>query len=408
MMWYLHAGLLVLASLTGVSAAGAEKWVATWQAPPAPPMPLPPAAESRPTTPVFDDKTIIQVVRVTGEGARVRLRFSNEYGVTPLTLGSVKVQRISRQRSKEEFGAQNVTFSHRNTVTIPAGAPVLSDPVDLEVKQLDDLKISIFVDGKAPACSCHAVAAATTIVSPTGDYTNRSFQPLQLPYSTFRAFLTGVEVEAAPKSRVILAFGDSITDGYLSSADTNRRYPDRLADRLIARSGSRSPNVINAGISGNRLLADGRIATMGQSALGRFDRDVLSVPGVSHVIVLEGINDIGVGGAVPPTTADLIGAYRQLIARARSQGIKVIGGTLLPYEGAAYFHENGEVVRQALNAWIRQSGEFDGVIDFDAALRDPTNPRRMRVEFQAGDWLHPNDAGYRAMADAIDLRILDK
>jgi lysophospholipase L1-like esterase len=212
--------------------------------------------------------------------------------------------------------------------------------------------------------------------------------------------ISRVEVAAPQNAGVIAAFGDSITDGAVSTVDTNNRWPDQLARRLAARKGGRPFAVINQGISGNRLLGDGA----GVAALARFDRDVLMQTGVTHVIVLEGINDIGQARANPtPGAQDLIAAHKQLIARAKARGLTMIGATLTPYEGAAYYTPEGEAKRQALNDWIRNSGEYDGVIDFDKLTRDPANPKRFNPAFDSGDHLHPNDAGYKAMGDAIEL-----
>ncbi|MFT3723750.1 MAG: SGNH/GDSL hydrolase family protein [Hyphomonadaceae bacterium] len=199
-----------------------------------------------------------------------------------------------------------------------------------------------------------------------------------------------------------MTFGDSITDGTASSINANKRWPDVLAERLNAAGTPRG--ISNQAIAGNRVLSYG-MQIFGESALSRFDRDVMSVPNTSWIVVLEGINDIGMGAATPPTADTMINGYKQIIARAHARGIKVYGATLLPYEGARYFHENGEAVRQAVNSWIRTSGVYDGVIDFDAAMRDPASPRKMKANLQSGDWLHPNDAGYRVMGDAVDLAL---
>ena len=209
-----------------------------------------------------------------------------------------------------------------------------------------------------------------------------------------------MDVESpAPIRPVIVTFGDSITDGYKSTDGANRRWPDRLAERLDA---AKKPfAVVNAGIGGNRVLAE-QLPIFGQNALSRFDRDVLSVPGVTHVTVLEGVNDLGMTKPTPSAEA-MIAGYRQLIARAHAHGLKIYGATILPYGGAGYFSPAGEASRTAINTWIRTFHEFDGVIDFDAAIRDPAKPDRMRADLQSGDWLHPNDAGYRVMGDAVDL-----
>jgi lysophospholipase L1-like esterase len=210
-----------------------------------------------------------------------------------------------------------------------------------------------------------------------------------------------MEVVAPPATGVIVTFGDSITDGTRSTPNTNNRWPDLLAKRIAQASGQKLA-VVNAGIAGNRVLLDGA----GPSALARFDRDVITQPGVTHVIVLEGINDIGQGRSNPlPSVPDLIAGHRQLIMRAHARGLKIFGATLTPYEGAAYATPEGEAKRAALNEWIRTSKEYDGVIDFDAATRDPNQPTRFLAAYNSGDNLHPSDAGYKAMADAIDLSL---
>jgi lysophospholipase L1-like esterase len=259
--------------------------------------------------------------------------------------------------------------------------------------------VALYLPGRAP-CTCHTTGAEVVRVSPPGNHIGEAFASVAAESAGYRAFLTGVEVDDASRGPVIAAFGDSITDGARSTPGANRRWPDRLAERLAGAA------VVNAGISGNRLLgwAEDR-PWAGEAALARFDRDVLSIPGLTHVVILEGVNDLGRGGASPPSAEELILAYSQLIDRAHGHGAKAIGGTILPYEGAGYFRPEGEAVRQAVNRWIRTSGAFDGVIDFDAAMRDPAAPGKLRADLHSGDWLHPNDAGYRVMGDAVDLKL---
>ena len=392
--------LIGLLAFTPLAAhAEGPGWIATWGASPAPPLTPSPTA---PPSLAFEDQTLVQVVRLSAGGRRLRLRLSNAYGSAPLQIGAVRVALLDAAGAASEDRA--VTFSAAPTAMIPVGAPLLSDPVDLKTGPLAKLRVAIYLPGKVAFCTCHMSGGETALVSPPGDYTQRPIPPTpgKSP-KTFRAFLTGVEVQGARPGPVIVAFGDSITDGYLSTNDADRRWPDRLAERLAARGGSAA--VVNAGIGGNQVLADGVIPIFGVNALARFDRDVLDVPGATHLVVLEGVNDIGSAGANPPTAEALIAGYRQLILRAHDHGLKVIGGTILPYEGANYFRPVGEAVRQAVNAWIRTGGAFDGVIDFDAAMRDPAKPARMRAELQSGDWLHPNDAGYRVMGDAVDLKL---
>ncbi|CAN5301666.1 SGNH/GDSL hydrolase family protein [soil metagenome] len=391
--------LIGLLALTPMAArASGPDWIATWGASPAPP--LTPSATAPPAL-AFEDQTLVQVVRLSAGGRRLRLRLSNAYGSAPLQIGAVRVALLDA--GGLATGDRAVTFSGAPTVTIPVGAPLLSDAIDLKTGPLAKLRVAIYLPGKVALCTCHMSGGETALVSPPGDYTQRPIPPTagKSP-KTFRAFLTGVEVQGAMKGPVIVAFGDSITEGYLSTNDADRRWPDRLAERLAARGHAA---VVNAGIGGNRILADGSVPIFGVSALARFDRDALAIPGATHLILLEGVNDIGSAGATPPTAQALIAGFRQMIVRAHDRGLKVIGGTILPYEGANYFKPVGEAVRQAVNAWIRAGGEFDGVIDFDAAIRDPANPSRMRAELQSGDWLHPNDAGYRVMGDAVNLKL---
>jgi lysophospholipase L1-like esterase len=227
--------------------------------------------------------------------------------------------------------------------------------------------------------------------------------PAKGPAPTYRAFLTGVEVEtAAPAGPVVVTFGDSITDGTASTPGKDHRWPDRLAERLTAALKGRAAAVNDAAISGNQVIGGGRLAIFGQSALTRFDRDVLSIPGATHVTVLEGVNDLGMSRA---SAEPIIAGYRQLIARAHAHGLKIIAATILPYEGAAYYSAQGEAERQKINAWIRTGHAFDGVIDFDAAMRDPAKPGKLRADLQSGDWLHPNDAGYKVMGEAVELSL---
>ena len=287
-----------------------------------------------------------------------------------------------------------MTFAGARTARVPPHAPLLSDPVALPLTGLATLQVSLYLPEATGPCTCHAVGLQKADISPPGDYTDRPFTPSA--QGEGRAFLSAVEVEGAPGRAGIVAFGDSITDGYRSTAGANRRWPDRLAERLSA--AHRDVAVANEGLSGNRVLSDGALPIFGESALTRFDRDVLGLAGVTHVIVLEGVNDLG--GKPEPSAESLIAGYRQLIVRAHAHRIKVLLATILPYKGATYFRSEGEAVRSAVNAWIRTAREADEVVDFDAVMRDPHDPARMRADLQSGDWLHPNDAGYRVMGDA--------
>ena len=283
---------------------------------------------------------------------------------------------------------------------------MLSDPVDLVVPALTDLAIDLYLPGQTDtpsAMTMHTGAMQTSFVSASGNHAGEML--LASPTATPSWFLlTRVEVMASPAA-VIVAFGDSITDGARSTPNTNNRWPDQLARRLGAAPGGAKYAVLNAGIGGNRLLSDGAYSS-GQNALARFEHQVLEQTGATHVIVLEGINDIGYAmhDAVPGG-ADLIAAHRQMIERAHTRGLKIFGATLTPFEGSPRYTAEGEAKREALNDWIRTSKVYDGVVDFDAATRDPASPKRFKVDFDSGDHLHPNDAGYIAMGNAIDLSL---
>jgi lysophospholipase L1-like esterase len=341
------------------------------------------------------DVTIRQLVRVSATGKRIRLRFTNEGGSDVLTLGSVHVGLAGPDGSVLPGSDRVVTFDGQQAITIPAGAPLLTDPVDLPVKALDRLVISTYLPGPA-ARTGHSLlqymAAGNQAAAP------------QLPgqkLARLTALVSEVDVDATTATGVIVCLGDSITDGATSTSNAFRSYPDRLAERL-APAGKWA--VVNVGIGGNKLLRYGT----GPNALARLDRDVLSVPGVKAIILLEGINDIGrsfqtTGVQDPVTTEALIAADKQIIQRAHDHGIKVIGAMLTPYQGANYASPAGEQVRTALNNWIKTGGAFDGVVDFATATADPANPLAFRAEYNIRDKLHPNDAGYKAMADAVDL-----
>jgi lysophospholipase L1-like esterase len=295
-----------------------------------------------------------------------------------------------------------VTFGGRAGATIPTGAPLLSDPVELKVGDLSGLSISLYLPGETGPCSCHGTGLQTAFISQPGDFTNADFQAKET--FTSRAFLSAVEVETPRPAKTVVVIGDSISDGFRSTLDANRRWPDRLAERLREAHPKEAWGVANLGISGNRVLSNGA----GESVLTRFDRD-LSIPGAAYLIVFEGVNDVGQGsrpngGGIPSAEA-MIAGYKQIIERGHAKGLKVIGATIAPYEGAAYYTADGDAVRQQINDWIRTSKAFDGVIDFDAVWRDPANPKRIKADLQPGDWLHGNDAGYKAFGEAVDLKL---
>ncbi|MDB5746374.1 MAG: hypothetical protein JWP72_1222 [Massilia sp.] len=378
-----------------------ERWTGTWGTGPAgPPLPA--------TVQTFTDQTLRLIVHTSIGGNRVRIRVSNEFGSTPLRIGAAHIG-VRGMGSEVAAGTDRVlTFSGNPSITIPAGAPVLSDPVELNVPALGDLAISLYLPGTVQATTIHSVGLQTNYVSLPGDFTAAATLPVQRTITSW-PFLTEVDVDSTGPA--IVTMGDSITDGTRSTVDTNNRWPDWLARRLQT---VRDPvlglnarlGVVNRGINGNRLLSDSPNPLSGRSALERFDRDVLATAGVRYLTLMIGINDIGNSpNENPISPAELIAGYRQVIARAHAKGIAIFGATLTPFEGAGYYSPQKEVVRQAVNAWIRSSDEFDGVIDFDLVTRDPARPSRFLPAFDSGDHLHPSDLGYQAMGNAVPLSL---
>jgi lysophospholipase L1-like esterase len=370
------------------------------------PAPGAPAPAAPAPLPAFTNQTLRQIVRTSIGGERVRVTLSNAFGTAPLDIGAVSVALRDKDSAIVERSAKRLTFSGNASVTIPPGAVVLSDAVDLQVPPLADLAVDVYVPGEFPGPTApytmHAVANQTNYISTAGNHASTAAIPVMATSPSW-FLLARIDVSAAAPVPVVVAFGDSITDGTRSTVNTNNRWPDQLARRLAA-NGARAA-VLNAGISGNRVLSDGA-PQVGVNALARFDRDVLLQPGVTHVIVMEGTNDIGQARQNPsPSAADLIAAHRQLIERARARGLRIYGATLLPFEGAGYWTREGEAKRAAVNQWIRTSRAYDAVIDFDAVIRDPAAPTKFLSQYDSGDHLHPNDAGYQAMGNAVDLSL---
>ena len=373
--------------------SAAVRWVATWNASP--------QAIGNPRE--FNGQTLRQVVHASIGGTQVRVRLSNAYGGGSLHIGAARVGLRSAGASIVTGSDRALTFNGSESTTIPPGALAISDPVDLRVPDGSDLAVSIYVPGNVIAATGHSLGLQTAYVSPEGDFSGADVLPTATTSESFY-FLTGVEVASAVPSRAIVALGDSITDGLHSTADANKRWPNRLAERLRLHKGGNRVAVVNAGISGNRLLHD----TVGSNASARLDRDVLVQSGARYLIVLVGINDIGFPNG--PSAADIIAGHRQIIERAHAMGLKVYGGTLTPFQAylpGVYYTPDSEAKRQAVNQWIRTGKAYDAVIDFDKALRDPNHPAKMRPAYDSGDNLHPNDAGYQAMADAIDLKLFE-
>jgi lysophospholipase L1-like esterase len=389
--------------MSETNAGAGHGWVRTWSA--APQAPDAGLGSLDGVTP-FKDVTVRQVVRISGGGHRVRVRLSNEYGTAPLTVGAAGIGLAVDGGAVREGSARVLTFAGRPAVTVPAGAPILSDPVDLPLPALTTLSISLYLPELVESCTYHDSSLDPAWIL-AGNAVAEAVLPGEAEPLPARALLSAVEVVPDAPATAVVVLGDSLADGFGSTPGTSSTWPELLAERGFY--------VSNQGISGNRLLNDG----LGASGLARFDRDVLATPGLGHVIVSLGHNDLSIGNMPrdddgpladllamfpggPVTPDDVIAGYRQLIARARNRGVKIHIATLTPDEGAEMHTAAGASARQAVNTWIRTSGAFDGVLDFDAAWRDPAHPSRVREDLHAGDHLHGNDAGYRALADSVD------
>ena len=384
---------------------GQSNWITTWSASPQPTWDGDFALPTR--TPFqFWKQTVRQVARISLGGDRFRITLSNEYGDTPLVIGEARLARSSGGAGIVAESDRPVTFSGQPHITVPPGARVISDPVGITVQPQASLAVSLYLPEPTAPATFHWDGLHTAYVV-HGNETEADTMDAESGL-TARFFLTRIAVDTPRGRGAVAVFGDSITDGNGSSLNANHRWPDFLAERLAGEEVA----VINAGISGARLLSDG----MGESALARFERDVLAQPGVKSVIVLMGINDIGWPGVPlapnkePVTAEQMVMVYRQLIAQAHTRNVRVIGATLTPFKDSmdespmvGYYSGDKEEIRQAVNEWIRTSGEFDAVIDFDKVTRDPDDHQRFLAAFDSGDHLHPGDRGYRAMAEAVDI-----
>ena len=404
---------LVLASLLQAAASGTaavqpSRWVGTWAASQqlVEPRNLPPA-------PAFTDTTIRQLVRVSIGGRQIRVRFSNAFGNAPLTLHAAHIARPVKVGTSEIHPDTNrqLTFGGRSSVVVPNGAMVVSDALDFELAPQADVAITIYLRGAPTEVTGHP-GSRTTSFFQSGEAVSARALPTAVRVERWY-FLSGIDVVAGPAAAAVAVVGDSITDGRGSTTDGHNRWTDVLARRLLANQATTEVAVLNQGLGGNRLLSSG----LGPNVLARLDRDVLAQPGVKWLVILAGINDIGARpealahGRTSATATDIIFALTQIIERARTHGILVYGATIMPFEGITdidYFTPEGEADRLRVNQWIRQSGRFDAVIDFDAVTRDPERPSRLSKAVDIGDHLHPSAAGHRIMGEAVDLNLFKR
>jgi lysophospholipase L1-like esterase len=389
-----------------------EHWVSTWSTALHAPELVPGLTNAG-----FIDQTVRQIVHISIGGKRVRLRLST-FGASALVIDAAHIALSAGDSTIVAGSDRALTFGGKTSIVIPPGAPVVSDPVELSVSDLANLAVSLFVSGATGPATWHFDSRQNSYISPPGDFTGTTDMPLdpQSPPTQSWFWLAGIDVLAPRRSGAIAALGDSITDGDQSSVDGNHRWTDELARRIV-RQDEHAMGMLNEGMDGNRLLHD----VLGANGLARFERDVLSQPGLAYVIVYLGTGDIGTGwpGGLNPdeavTVDQILQAYKQLIEGAHTRGVKIYGATLTPFEGAfvpetpfpLYSPEN-EMKRRQVNNWIRTSGAFDAVIDFDQVLRDPNAPSRLTPKYDSGDHVHANDDGYQAMADAIDLSLFTR
>jgi lysophospholipase L1-like esterase len=406
-------GMLVLAAaVMAVAPAAAQTvgshdspstpWVATWSAPPM----LSGSALAAPIA--LEDQTVQNVVHVSVGGRRVRVRLSNAFGAAPLLIGAAHVALHGDGASIVPDSDRTLTFSGQPSITIPTGAVALSDPVSLDVPARSDLAVSVYVPQNTGPATYHEGSEQTSYISVAGDFTGSADLPVA-ETTVSRFWVSVVEVMVRDEVATLVTLGDSIGQGFRSTIDAHRSWPELLSARVNSRSGPPRLAVVNQSIGCGRLLFD----FCGPNGAGRFDRDVLAVTGVTHVIVALGLNDIGlptvVGIPSEVVSADaIIVGLRQLIERAHEKGLAIFGATITPSGSSTFpgfFTPENEVKRQAVNQWIRTSRAFDGVIDFDKVLRDPAQPNRLLPAYNSDDGIHPNDAGYLAMANAIDLSL---
>lgn len=375
------------------------RWVTTWSTSPS----TLPGEDDPDNSP--PEQTLRLIAHSSVGGDSVRIRLSNAHGNKAIIIGSASIALQSEGSSIQSGTSKSLQFAGQSSVSIPKGAVVFSDPLNYDLPEMTNLSVSLYLPEDSGFLTAHALSNQTNYVSDNSDQTSSVDFTDQTETAAW-PLLTAIDVINSNSISAIAVVGDSITDGWGSTASANQRWPNHFARRLFADSSARKFAVVNAGISGNRVTTQGN-SLFGENLQARFERDVLALSNVTHMVLMEGINDIGMSpsGSLISAT-DVIAGYRQVIARAHARGIKVIAATLTPYEGAAYFTPEGELVRQDINAFIRSGGEFDGIIDFEKAVQDPANPSRILPEFTA-DNLHPNDAGYAAMAQIVDLDLFD-
>ena len=395
--------LAALAFLPAVSSSGQSapkpQWVGTWAT-------APMRADPRLGLRMLSGVTLRQIAHISVGGAQVRIRFTNEFGRDPLTISDAHVALSAGGSSIQPGSDHAITFGGASTVHIPPGAAIFSDPVALQVAPFANLAVTTYLPPQVMRAETYHLFAGQDNFIAMGDVASAS-DLSQSTTITSSYFFDGVDVNASSESYSIVTLGDSITDGWHSTLNANRRWPDVLASRLHADRKLRNVSVLNAGISGNRVLNEG----YGPSAVSRIDRDVLAQSDVRYVIVLEGINDIARVGHSPipadnVTAEQFEWAFKQIIDAAHEHGIKVIGCTIMA--DSSDRSSRGEQVREAVNDWIRTSGTFDAVVDIDKITRDPAKPMQLNPSYDSGDHLHPNDAGYRAMGSAFDLSLFTK
>jgi lysophospholipase L1-like esterase len=401
----MNLGLVLLLTIT---LSGAElwaqdhddsNWVSTWSTSPST------IVDSATDAASVEDQTLRLIVHTSVGGSSLRLRLSNTHGDQAMKIGEVSVALQAEGSSIQAGSSKSLSFGGQSGIIIPRGATVISDAIEFTVPELSNLAVSLYLPESSGFLTAHALSNQTNYISEPGNHVASTILPTASESPAWN-LLTAIDVTNSDSVTAIAMVGDSITDGWGSTDSANQRWPNHFARRLFADSGTEKFAVLNAGISGNQVTTEGN-TLFGQNLQARFERDVLALTGVTHMVLMEGINDIGMASrenGTPTSAAQIIAGYRQLITRAHARSIKIIGATLTPFEGAAYFTPAGELVRQEVNEFIRNGGEFDGLIDFEKAVQDPANPARILPSLTE-DNLHPNDIGYKLMADSIDLNL---